>query len=282
MIMVNRYSGAGPSTLKALYKKTKPPTKMWEAMIEICDAAVSQNTRVWIDAEQQDLQSTIDQWTIELMRKYNRGGKAVLYTTMQAYLKHTEANILQHLKLAQEEGWILAIKLVRGAYIATEQRNLIHDTIEDTHNAYDRIATQLMSQSFPGLASNKPFPSVALFLATHNNDSITKLYEIQRSLSLDNRLNVEVSYAQLQGMADDISCKLLQAGNRAGSDGTSETLAPRVFKCLVYGSTQECLQFLLRRIKENADALGRTGYWAAEFRREIWRRIRSAPSSFKH
>ncbi|RDW77516.1 hypothetical protein BP6252_05569 [Coleophoma cylindrospora] len=276
-ILAVKYSGAGPSTLAALSKGTSPPPKMWAAMLDICNAAVKQKSRLWIDAEQQDFQGTIDQWTIDLMRIYNRSETPVVYTTMQAYLKHTGNNILKHLRIAQNEDWTLAIKLVRGAYIATEKRSLIHDTIEATHNSYNQIAKNLLQQSYPGVPSDRPYPNVALFLATHNDESIQRAYAIQKSLIEAGKPIISISYGQLQGMADEVSCSLLQRCQSAQSGETQLSklaLAPHAFKCLTYGSTQECLQFLLRRVKENQDALGRTKYWLAGFRREILRRLK--------
>jgi proline dehydrogenase len=88
-------------------------------MVELCERAAMQDTRLWIDAEQQLFQNTINRWTIDFMRKYNRSGKALVYTTMQAYLKSTQINIKKHLELAQREGWVPGIKLVRGIRATT-------------------------------------------------------------------------------------------------------------------------------------------------------------------
>jgi proline dehydrogenase len=251
---------------------------MWEAMLEICDAAAKQKSRVWIDAEQQNIQCTIDNWTIDLMRRYNRGKNALIYNTVQAYLKQTPECILRQLKLAQSEDWTLGIKLVRGAYIGTEKRSLIHDTIEDTHRAYNSTVEHLLKQEFPGLIADKPYPTTALFLATHNDESIKQAYAIQKSLILAGKSTIELGYGQLQGMADEVSCGLLQLcenGQPVEPSVSKPNLAPNAFKCLSWGTTQECLQFLLRRVRENGDALGRTKFWAASFRAEIWRRLRS-------
>lgn len=247
---------------------------MWEAVIAVCEAAIAQGTRIWTDAEQQDLQPTIDVWTTALMRKYNKE-KAMIYNTFQAYLKSTPANVLKHLQLAQEEGWILGVKLVRGAYIATEERRLIHDTIDDTHAAYNSIVRQVLTQDFPGISKDggRPYPKASLFLASHNETSIKLAYELQKSLLLANMPNIEISYGQLQGMADELSCSLLQLCEDADSENL-KGLKPDAFKSLSWGTTQQCLQFLLRRVKENGDALGRTGIWVEGFRNEIWRRVK--------
>ncbi|KAK6075957.1 proline oxidase [Seiridium cupressi] len=279
-----KFSGAGDATLDAMACGDDPPQHMWEAMEEICDAAARQGSRLWVDAEQQDLQPTIDEWTIRLMRKCNKGGTALVYTTMQAYLKRTTDNIGRHLRLAQDEGWILAVKLVRGAYIATEQRCLIHDTIQDTHSAYDTIAKNMLRQEYPGVPSSKPYPRSELFLATHNEDSIKLAWSIQTSLVQAGRPTVELGFGQLQGMADEVGCSLVQLCQDDKSDNTVARQAieearrpgtPNAFKCLSWGSTRECLQFLLRRVHENADAFGRTKFWAMSLRSEILRRFKN-------
>ncbi|KAH7310015.1 proline oxidase-like protein [Rhexocercosporidium sp. MPI-PUGE-AT-0058] len=279
--MAVKLSGAGASTLSALVNKESPPTHMWSEMLSLCRAAKAKNLRVWIDAEQQDLQPTIDEWTLLLMREFNRDGQAFMYNTFQAYLKSTPGNILKYLKMAQDEGWVMGIKLVRGAYIATERRELIHDKIEDTHKAYDGLVKKLLTQKYTGLDEKKPYPEVALVLASHNETSIKSAYAIQKSLIEQGKPTIKIEYGQLQGMADEISCGLLQlcerGENKAGEKGSEmeEKLRPRAFKCLTWGSTQECLQFLLRRVKENGDAVSRTGVWVAGFRREIWRRVKT-------
>lgn len=282
---MNRFSGASKATLDALAHGAEPPQNMWEAMLEICDATAKRGSRLWIDAEQQDLQPTIDEWTQQLMRRYNRGDKALVYATMQAYLKRTEDNIGRHLALAQAEGWIFGVKLVRGAYIATEKRGLIHDTIEDTHAAYDRIVGNILRREYPGVLTNKPYPRSELFLATHNDDSIKQAWNLQKSLLHAGKPTVELGFGQLQGMADEVGCSLVQLcregraaegdGTRALQAATQSLAAPNVFKCLTWGTTRECLQYLLRRMRENADALGRTKYWAVSFRNEILRRLAS-------
>ncbi|KAF5872199.1 putative proline oxidase protein [Botrytis fragariae] len=271
--------------------------------------AASQSARIWLDAEQQDLQPTIESWTIDLMRTYNTGSQALLYTTMQAYLKSTPSNILRCLQLAQKENWVLGIKLVRGAYIATEKRELIWGSIEETHEAYNGIAAGLLSLSYPGMDVEKntaigektegmgkenAYPRAELFLATHNEESIRKAYTLQSSRILSGKSTIELAFGQLQGMADEISCSLLQLRRKESQDSNSASLAsktlvdseekmrlahalkPKAYKCMVWGSTQQCLQFLLRRVKENGDALGRTGHWVEGFKREIWRRMRSS------
>jgi proline dehydrogenase len=260
-----------------------PPVEFWQSLLKVCDVAAKQSTRVWIDAEQQVFQPSIDKWTMDLMRHYNRNGKAHIYTTFQAYLKSTPARIKQHLELAKREDWLLGIKLVRGAYIALEQRHLIHDTKADTDKAYNMVAQNLLTQTFPGISSNG-FPQVRLFLASHNSHSVQKAYSLHRSLILAGKSTIGLEFGQLQGMADEISCGLLKLCQKECFNTESTELdptmaravAPKAFKCLAWGSTRECMQFLVRRAVENRGCMNRTHEWLVGLRRELWRRVRVA------
>ena len=79
----------------------------------ICERAAAQGSRVWIDAEQQVFQSTIDRWTVDMMRRYNTNGQALVLLTLQAYLKSARDTLGKLLHQAHDEGWTLGIKLVR-------------------------------------------------------------------------------------------------------------------------------------------------------------------------
>lgn len=255
------------------------PEQLRKGMMEICEEAARRNTLIWIDAEQQRFQETIDQWTIELMRKFNKNGKAAVYNTLQAYLKGTPDNIRRHLKLAAEENWALGIKLVRGAYIGTEPRHLIHDTKEESHACYDACVEALLQQKFPGFESKSAFPPVELFLATHNEASVKKACQQQRQRVLAGEKLTPLGYGQLQGMADEISCELLQMCRDSGAETLQLALKPQTFKFLSWGTVQECMQYLVRRAVENQGAIERTRHWAAAFRGELWRRVSSAGRS---
>lgn len=186
------------------------PKIIESALDEICLETSNKGARLWLDAEQQELQPGLDEWAIELMRKYNNNGHILVYNTIQAYLKGSKANIDRFITMAAQEGWGLGIKLVRGAYIDHEIRSLIHDTKEDTDRSYDLIANTLISQKLPAGAEHLTFPSTVLFLATHNAASARKVIHDHR-----NRLNSELptvilECGQIQGMADELSCELLQ------------------------------------------------------------------------
>ena len=74
-------------------------------MHQICQKAQAQNCRIWVDSEQDAVQTSIDSWAIPFMRKYNTNGSALVYNTLQAYLKHSRSKLTTQLALAQREGW---------------------------------------------------------------------------------------------------------------------------------------------------------------------------------
>ncbi|GAM90418.1 hypothetical protein ANO11243_084610 [Dothideomycetidae sp. 11243] len=276
-----KYTGAGPGILAALADGREPPQAMINALDALCEQAAVQGSFIWVDAEQQALQSTIDAWTIQLMRRYNRSGVALVSNTVQAYLKSSRDTIKHQLQLAQAEGWTLGLKLVRGAYLGREIRDRIHDTKHATDECYNGIVQDLLRQTWPGLDS--PLPAVQLFIAGHNAVSIRKACETLRELAEHGKTHPSVRFGQLQGMADDVSCELLAMGEReraraAAKDNSNAGVvragaAPAVYKCLTWGSVQECMQFLVRRATENRGATDRMRACFPEMRAELRRRM---------
>lgn len=271
----DRYTGAGKLLTDALLRGTAAPRAFVEAMDAILQKAAAQNCRVWIDSEQQVLQHSIDQWTIDLMRKYNQNGKVVLYNTLQAYLKASREKLEYQLQLALREGWTLAIKLVRGAYIENDIRERIHNTKAETDESYNGIVHNLLSGNFKGVPE-QDFPKMQLFLAGHNATSVLKASRLIRDLQDQGKLKVLPEFGQLQGMADQLGCELLQHGEDTAQEfelSARPVAIPRMYKCLTWGSIQECMQFLVRRAVENHGATGAIQDGIPALRRELGRRM---------
>ena len=270
----------------------QPPEALTRAIDTICKQAQSQGSRIWIDAEQQIFQPTIDAWTTDLMRRHNIHGDALVYTTIQTYLKNSRAMIGKYLQTASDEGWTLGIKQVRGAYIASDVRDRIWDTKAQTDDSYNSIARDLLAKNtadgvFPGFKAQK-FPDLRLFLAGHNTESIRLATAFVRELALAGKEVPLVQYGQLHGMADDVSCDLVEQFETAAenlekhkNDGKAAAAkyelelkaAPVVYKCLNWGSVQECIHFLLRRAVENATAAERIKHGLPDLRAECKRRM---------
>ena len=271
-----KFSGAGRQTLRRLVQGRSPPSGLETAIVEICEIARERGVRLLFDAEQQAVQKAIDAWVLRFQRRYNanfrlRGEKsALVYGTYQAYLHSTPATLSQHLAAAKNEGFTLGVKLVRGAYLGSDPRHLIHQTKEDTDRAYDNIAESLImrkygslltppsSSSLLGSSNEHAFPRVNLVLATHNWTSIRKARSLRDQQTRSGKPTIEMAYGQLQGMADDVSCQLVRESNNVKASDHMDAESPKTYKYLVWGTVGECTKYILRRGHENRDAVLRT------------------------
>ncbi|KAK2810836.1 hypothetical protein FQN50_002659 [Emmonsiellopsis sp. PD_5] len=279
-----KFTGAGKGSLRQLVHRQPPLAALERGMVEICERAKARNVRLLIDAEQQAFQPAIDDWTLEFQRRYNKGPRAVVYGTYQAYLRSTPGTLRGHMAVAAAEGFSLGVKLVRGAYLGTEARELIWDRKEETDKAYDDIAEALIRRRYGGvlkadLSGTSQFPTVDLVLASHNRVSVQRALAIRNEQMRAGSPRIEMAYGQLSGMADDVSCELVQRGKlareRNGADGMElELEVPKAYKYLVWGTVGECTRYLLRRAEENRDAASRTEETRRAMGRELWRRVR--------
>ncbi|KAF5597556.1 proline oxidase [Fusarium pseudocircinatum] len=266
-----KFTGAGAGVMQALKDQIPLPQQMQDALNAVCEKAMERKAGILIDAEQQFVQPTIDDIALGLMRRYNRE-QAIVYNTYQAYLKSTPSTLLDHLHCAKEEGFTIGVKLVRGAYMNSEPRGLIHDTKQQTDDMYNRITEGLLQRRYKDLRPDG-FPKVDLFLATHNKQSALHAYQVQQQRAEVGLPLTKVQYGQLLGMADEVSCTLLQI---AADPKANVPASPEVYKCLSWGTLGDCISYLFRRAVENRDAVSRTKIEYYALRKEVWRRIKKA------
>lgn len=260
--------------MASLTAREAPPPELASAIDAICSRAVSRGVRLLFDAEQAAIQPGIDDWTLSYMQKYNtKPGHASIYGTYQAYLKSCPATLAGHLQKAQEESFTLGVKLVRGAYLGSDPRHLIHDTKENTDACYDGIAKGVLTRKWnETLSSSGEFPAASLILASHNAESVLKAREICER----GEAKTEIAFAQLMGMADEVSCELLPAAGKkeGGAAPVPERTGVQAYKYLVWGTTGECMKYLLRRAYENRDAVQRTKVGRDAMWGELVRRVK--------
>ncbi|KAM0548834.1 hypothetical protein ACHAPJ_009690 [Fusarium lateritium] len=266
-----KLTGAGRAVTTALAADEPLSGQMLQVLDDLCLECKSRGISMIVDAESQDYQVAIDKVTLELMRKFNKDGTAVVYNTYQAYLKKTTDNVVDHLVEASKEGFTLGLKVVRGAYILSEERSLIHDTKEDTDVSYDGIAQGALKREL-GMAGSSgpnsvPFPSVKLLLCSHNRNSLTEALALHHERIKKGLPTTPVAFTQLHGMSDAVSFSLLQQKTKGLPD-------PIVLKCSTWGSLGECLAYLLRRAVENKSAVMRTTDKHQALKQECWRRLR--------
>ncbi|KAH7225145.1 FAD-linked oxidoreductase-like protein [Fusarium oxysporum] len=269
-----KFTGAGVGVMQALKDQTPLPKQMQDALDAVCQRAIERKAGILIDAEQQFVQPAIDDIALSLMHRYNRQ-QAIVYNTYQAYLKSTPSTLLGHLHCAKDEGFTIGVKLVRGAYMNSEPRGLIHDTKQQTDDSYNSIAEGLLQRRYKDLGpeTTSGFPKVDLFLATHNKQSALHAYQVQQQRAEAGLPLTKVQYGQLLGMADEVSCTLLQL---AADPRTNVPASPEAYKCLSWGTLGDCISYLFRRAVENRDAVSRTKVEYHALRKEVWRRLKKA------
>ncbi|KAK4504346.1 hypothetical protein PRZ48_005262 [Zasmidium cellare] len=270
-----KWSGMGPAAMRRMKNEQAPSREMEAAMHAICKAASAKNIGLLPSAEETWTLNGYHNWTMDLQRAYNIGGKSVMFNTYQAYLRQSAGTLAKHLEIAKAENFTLGVKMVRGAYLGSEQRDLIWPTIEATHNSFDTITSALIHRSSNDLVNPTipSFPSIDVVLATHNAVSVSKAQTWRQAQSSRGEHLTPLIFAQLHGMADEVSCSLL--ANAKASEGDEKAVKERVFKYTSWGSMFECLNYLLRRAAENKDAAGRTSETRAAMGAELGRRLRA-------
>ncbi|KAF1952153.1 FAD-linked oxidoreductase [Byssothecium circinans] len=257
-------------------------------LFEICEVAQQRGVKVMIDAESSLHQPSIDFIALEAMATFNTQGSALVSNTYQMYLKSSLETLKSHLQIARSKGYVAGIKLVRGAYMLVEpdRAGIIHDTKTATDKAYDDAVDMLLGSSrTTNEKDSKPWRAEVM-LATHNSrsvDAAMSLYRTQQSQSGGNQQVQKLVFAQLMGMADEISMKLaseLRGVKPAFSSKIAEQTPSHlqdggmsVCKYTVWGSLEECLLYMLRRAEENQDAAARSRVTAILMLKEIGNRL---------
>lgn len=242
----------------------------------ICRHASSSRVSVLLDAEQTHMQPAVEVIYRILAQTFNNptappaGCGAfeypVVFNTYQMYLRRTSHVIEEDLRIAQEQGLVLAVKLVRGAYMKSELRRIvssssdhedssqpcdevsvrpIHSQLlmtnkQHTDEAYNTVAAKLIGiigrDNSRGSDAHR-IPAVALLLATHNKESVVRAIDRMAECSI-RPSNPFVQFAQIRGMGDHVTLSL--AAHQY-----------RVSKLLLFGSFTDVLPWLLRRLDEN-------------------------------
>jgi hypothetical protein len=272
-----KWSGLGQAALELLDEGKSPTLEMEKAIQEACDMASAKKVALMPAAELEVTNVGIDAWTMNLQRKYNKSpNQAIMYTTYQAYLASTPQRMARDLAIAQREGFTLGIKLVRGAYLKLEEKSAVMGSKAESDRAYDKLLEAILKRQYNDYLKapeTKVFPNVALMIATHNAQSIETARRIRNEQAEKSQPRIECGYAQLQGMADEVSCELI-AGSKAVDVNNAQIDIPRPFKCASWGTVSQCLNFLYRRALENQDAASRTKETRDAMAGELWRRCK--------
>lgn len=217
----------------------------WNRVVDrfekVCKAAHENDIALLIDGEESWMQDAADDLVADMMRKYNKE-KAIVYNTLQMY-RWDRLDYLKKLHAqAQQEGFHIGMKLVRGAYMEKEHKRAeekgyktpICASKQATDYNFDDAVAYMMEH----------IDMMALFAGTHNEDSSYKLMELMSHKGIAKN-DFRVWFGQLYGMSDNISFNLAAEGYN-------------VAKYLPFGPVKDVMPYLIRRAEENTSVAGQT------------------------
>ncbi|MEL6347310.1 MAG: proline dehydrogenase family protein [Myxococcota bacterium] len=229
--------------------------RLRQRLDRICATAVDSDVAVYIDAEESWIQDGIDALVQDLMARYNQD-KPVVFNTVQLYRHDRLAFLKRSFAHAREHGYILGVKLVRGAYMEKERDRAaqmgypspIHKDKASVDRDFDAALLFCLER----------IDRIAFCAATHNEDSCRILAEAVATQGIDPK-HPHLQFAQLLGMSDHISFNLADAGYNAA-------------KYVPYGPVREVVPYLIRRAEENRSVAGQMGRELSLIQQEIDRR----------
>jgi proline dehydrogenase len=221
----------------------------------ICHAGREKGVYILIDAEESWIQDAIDRMANMMMARYNKD-KVVIFNTFQMYRHDRLAFLKQSHALAEEKGYFLGVKLVRGAYMQKERKRAETQGYPTPINP-DKVATDKMYND--GLVfCVKNLEQIAVINATHNAQSSILLADLMEEMGVPHN-HPHFWFCQLYGMSDNITFNLAAAGYN-------------VAKYMVYGGVKDVVPYLVRRAEENTSVTGDVGRELGLVEKEMKRR----------
>lgn len=260
---VFKVTGLADTDLLTRQQASKPLTEAQRATLNqgfervdaICRRAHELGVRVFIDAEESWLQDPIDQWALEMMRRYNQQ-RALIYNTYQLYRHDRLAALRADLVQARAGGFHVGAKLVRGAYLEKETRRAEQQGYANPMNPSKQATDTLYDEALRFSVEN--LDRLAICAGTHNEASSLLLTDLMRQRGIAPG-DARVYFAQLYGMSDNLSYNLANAGYR-------------VAKYVPYGPVESVMPYLLRRADENTAIAGQSSREFLLIQRELNRR----------
>jgi proline dehydrogenase len=206
---------------------------------DICKYAFSMTQPIFIDAEESWIQNAIDKLATAEMSKYNRE-KPIIYNTIQLY-RHDRLEYLKNAhEMAKKEGYILGVKLVRGAYMEKERERAesmgYPSPIQPDKESTDRDYNLALRYCVENIKD------IAFVAGTHNEESVQMLAQMLDENGIPKN-HPHANFSQLLGMSDNLSYIL------AKNDYN-------VSKYVPYGPVKDTLPYLIRRAQENSSVMG--------------------------
>jgi proline dehydrogenase len=222
---------------------------------KLCQTAYENNIPILIDAEDSWLQNFIDEVVYLNMEKFNKE-KVIVFNTFQMYRHDRLAKLKDAWKNAEDKGYYLGAKFVRGAYMEKERARAAEkgyqDPIQPDKASTDRDFNEALKFCIEHI------DRISVFNGTHNEFSSTYMTELMAEHGIAKN-DIRCWFSQLYGMSDHISFNLSSEGYN-------------VAKYVPFGPVKSVLPYLIRRAEENTSIAGQTGRELNLIMREINRR----------
>ncbi len=233
----------------------------WQKGVErfqsILEHAHRLGVAVMVDAEETWIQTAIDGLTYEGMTRWNTQ-KPIVYNTLQIYRSDRLEHLKGMLQVAKKGGFILGIKLVRGAYLEKERlwarAQGSPSPLWDTKAQVDQSFNEALQLALGHIKH------CAVVIGSHNEESTARALDLMERLGIP-KTNRHVVFSQLLGMSDHLTYNLAH----------SHYL---VTKYVPYGPIGAVMPYLGRRAEENSSIRGQIGRELALIQQEIKRRKR--------
>ncbi len=224
---------------------TQPEKEEWarveDRFEKTCKKAYDLDVALLIDSEESWMQDAADDLVEHMMKRYN-DKKVIVYNTLQMY----RWDRMEYLKglcgRAKREGFLVGVKLVRGAYMEKENERASERGYPSPICASKRVTDENFDTALRYTIDNLNFMS--LFIGSHNEESsycALECMDKQGFVKDDPR----IWFGQLYGMSDHISFNLAKLGYN-------------VAKYLPFGPVRDVMPYLIRRAEENTSVAGQT------------------------
>ncbi|MBO0593797.1 proline dehydrogenase family protein [Cellulophaga sp. E16_2] len=206
-----------------------------------CKKAYDLDVALLIDGEESWMQGAADELAEEMMRKYNKE-KVVVFNTLQLY-RWDRLDYLKNLqKRAEQDGFKIGMKVVRGAYMEKENDRALEkgypspicSSKAETDLNYDTVVAYMLEN----------LETMSIYMGTHNEESCYKMMDLMNLKNLKPN-HTSIWFGQLYGMSDHISFNLAASGFN-------------VSKYLPFGPVRDVMPYLIRRAEENTSVAGQT------------------------
>ncbi|KAL0573845.1 hypothetical protein V5O48_008109 [Marasmius crinis-equi] len=266
--------------------------ELYSDLRRICTRAQERGVKIILDAEYSWYQPAIDAMQLALMREFNRTSSStavgipnvqpLIYGTFQAYLRRTPSYLREAFKDAQENGYSLGVKLVRGAYhphevaaleakkagkasltITPEDVPPVWSFKHETDACYNECTKVLIEAIREDIDSKRGEQSLGVLFGTHNWTSSRLILSELVRVGLAKEEQVEGEKESVVMVPDEITERLTMGQLYGMNDALSDYLvrrtrssAPMVIKYVPYGALSEVMPYLSRRAIENKSVLG--------------------------